>query len=63
MPKYKVQITKYIEHCATEEVEAINDMEARKAVRMMAIDEDRDNVKRLFWSENEKPRFKLEIIN
>jgi hypothetical protein len=63
MPKYKVQITKYIEHFDTVEVEAINDLEAKKTVRMMATDEDRDNVKRLFWSENEKPRFKLEISN
>jgi hypothetical protein len=63
MPKYKVQITKYIEHSDTVEVKAINDLEAKKMVRMMATNEDRDNVKRLRWSENEKPRFKLEISN
>jgi hypothetical protein len=62
MPKYKVQITKYIEHFDTVEVEAINDLEAKRTVRMMATDEDRDNVKRLRWSENEKPTFKLKIL-
>ena len=62
MPKYKVQITKYIEHFDTVEVEAINDMEAKRIVRAYAIQEDRDGVKRLDWAEDEKPRYKTEIL-
>ena len=46
MPKYKVQITKYTEHFDTVEVEAINDLEAKRIVRADAIQEDRDGVKR-----------------
>ena len=34
MPKYKVQITKYIEHFDTVEVEAINDMEAKELLEL-----------------------------
>ena len=63
MPKYKVQIIKYIEHFDTIEVDAINDMEAKRIVRANAIQEDRDGVKRLDWVEGEKPRYKTEIIN
>jgi len=63
MPKYKVQITKYTEHFDTVEVEAINDLEAKRIVRADAIQEDRDGVKRLDWVEGEKPRYKTEIIN
>jgi len=63
MPKYKVQITKYIENFDTIEVNAINDMEAKRIVRAMAIQEDRDGEKRLDWVEGEKPRYKTEIIN
>jgi len=63
MPKYKIQITKYIEHFDTVEVEAINDMEAKRIVYVKAIQEGRDNIKRLKWTENEKPRYKMEIIN
>jgi hypothetical protein len=62
MPRYKVQITKYIEHFDTVEVEAGNDLEAKKMVRMMAVDEEVDGVKRLFWTENEKTRYKLEVL-
>jgi hypothetical protein len=62
MPKYKVQITKYIEHFDTVEVEAINDSEAKRIVRANAIQEDRDGVKRLDWVEGEKPRYKLEVL-
>ena len=62
MPTYKVQITKYIEHFDTVEVDAINDMEAKRIVRANAIQEDRDNVKRLDWVEGEKPRYKLEVL-
>lgn len=63
MPKYKVQITKYIEHFDTIEVDAINDMEAKRIVRANAIQEERDGEKRLKWVEGEKPRYKLEINN
>ena len=63
MPKYKVRITKYIQHFDTVEVDAINDLEAQRIVRMKAIQEDRDGIKRLVWVEGEKPRYKLEIIN
>ena len=63
MPKYKVQITKYIEHFDTIEVDAINDMEAKRIVRANAIQEERDGEKRLDWVEGEKPRYKLEINN
>jgi len=63
MPKYKIRITKYIEHFDTIEVDAINDMEAKRIVRSKAIQEDRDGVKRLDWVEGEKPRYKTEIIN
>lgn len=62
MPKYKVQITKYIEHFDTIEVEAINDLEAKRIVRMKAIQEDRDGEKRLDWVESEKPRYKTEVL-
>lgn len=62
MPKYKVQITKYIEHFDTIEVNAINDMEAKRIVRAMAIQEDRDGEKRLDWVEGEKPRYKVEVL-
>jgi hypothetical protein len=62
MPKYKVRITKYIQHFDTVEVDAINDMEAQRIVRMEAIQEDRDGVKRLDWAEDEKPRYKLEVL-
>jgi len=63
MPKYKIQITKYIEHFDTVEVDAINDLEAKRIVRAMAIQEDRDGDKRLDWVEGEKPRYKTEILN
>lgn len=63
MPKYKIQITKYIEHFDIVEVNAINDMEAKRIVRAYAIQEDRDGEKRLDWVEGEKPRYKTEIIN
>lgn len=62
MPKFKIQITKYIEHFDTVEVEAINDLEAKRIVRAKAIQEDRDGTKRLDWVEGEKPRFKLEVL-
>jgi len=62
MPKYKIQITKYIEHFDTVEVDAINDLEAKRIVRAMAIQEDRDGTKRLDWVEADKPKFKLEIL-
>ena len=62
MPKYKVRITKYIQHFDTVEVDAINDLEAQRIVRMKAIQEDRDGVKRLDWVEDEKPRYKLEVL-
>jgi hypothetical protein len=62
MPKYKIQITKYIEHFDTVEVEAVNDLEAKRIVRAMAIQEDRDGDKKLDWVEGEKPRLKLEVL-
>ena len=63
MPKYTVRITKYIEHFDTVEVDAINDLEAKRIVRARAIQEERDGEKRLDWVEGEKPRYKLEINN
>jgi hypothetical protein len=62
MPKYKVQITKYTEHFDTVEVEAVNDLEAKRIVRADAIQEDKDGVKRLDWVEGEKPRYKTEVL-
>jgi len=57
MPKYKIQITKYMEHFDTVEIEAENEREARKAVVFKALNEQ------LMWTESEKPSFKTEIIN
>jgi hypothetical protein len=62
MPKYKIQITKYIEHSDTVEVDAINDLEAKRIVRAMAIQEDRDGEKRLGWVKGEKLRYKTEVL-
>lgn len=62
MPKYKIQITKHIEHFDTVEVEAENDLEAKRIVRANAIQEDRDGIKRIDWVESEKPRFRLEVL-
>ena len=57
MPKYKIQITKYMEHSDTVEIEAENEREARRAVVSKALKDQ------LMWTEREKPSFKTEIIN
>jgi len=57
MPKYKIRITKYMEHFDTVEIEAENEREARKAVVFKALKDQ------LMWTESEKPSFKTEIIN
>jgi len=57
MLRYKIRITKYMEHFDTVEVEAENEREARKAVVSKALKDQ------LMWTEREKPSFKTEIIN
>lgn len=59
MPKFKVCVTKIEEYFEIIEVEADNDLEAKRS----AIMQLKDSEGQLRWVEAERPRFKAEVVH
>jgi len=59
MPKFKVCVTKIEEYFEILEVEAENDLEAKRNAIMQVKDDNSE----FRWVESERPRFKAEVVH
>ncbi len=63
MPKFKVRVTKIEEYFEIIEVEADNDLEAKRNAMIQIRDQVNNGKNELMWVENEIKQLKAEVIH